>query len=97
MVQFGLEKEVFELKKHSELTPLKTVGYQEWFESNLDKFHVIEKIKQHTRNYAKRQLTWLKRYENLIYLDPYSEIALFEQVISELKNNGMILEKLTSE
>ncbi len=97
MVQFGLEKEVFELKKYSELTPLKTVGYQEWYESNLDKFHVIEKIKQHTRNYAKRQLTWLKRYENLIYLDPYSEKALFEQVISELKNNGMILEKLTSE
>jgi tRNA dimethylallyltransferase len=97
MVQLGLEKEVFELEKYSELTPLKTVGYQEWYGTNLDKTGVIEKIRQHTRNYAKRQLTWLRRYDNLIYLNPYSEITLLKQAMSELENNGMILEKVTSE
>ncbi|MFM7757676.1 MAG: tRNA (adenosine(37)-N6)-dimethylallyltransferase MiaA [Crocinitomicaceae bacterium] len=97
MVQLGLEKEVLELEKYSDLTPLKTVGYQEWYGTNQDKTGVVEKIKQHTRNYAKRQLTWLRRYDNLIYLNPYSEITLFKQVMSELENNGMILEKDTSE
>ena len=45
------------------LTTLNTVGYQELFESfdgQCTEAFAIEKIKQHTRNYAKRQITWFK-------------------------------------
>jgi tRNA dimethylallyltransferase len=47
------------------LDALNTVGYKEWFDyfdGTYSTVHeTISKIKQHTRNYAKRQLTWLRK------------------------------------
>jgi tRNA A37 N6-isopentenylltransferase MiaA len=43
---------------------------------------VIEKIKQNSRNYAKRQLTWMKQYQDLIALNPYSEPSLLNQLLT---------------
>lgn len=63
MVSDGLETEALNFYNHKELNALKTVGYSEWwpyFENEVSKEFVIEKIKQHTRNYAKRQITWFK-------------------------------------
>lgn len=63
MIDRGLELEARELYPYRNLNALQTVGYSEWwpfFESNMDKSEVIDKIKQHTRNYAKRQLTWFR-------------------------------------
>jgi tRNA dimethylallyltransferase len=45
------------------LNALQTVGYSEWwpyFEGEYSREAAIEKIKQHSRNYAKRQITWFK-------------------------------------
>lgn len=64
MIAEGLEAEARSVEKYAHLSPLQTVGYSEMFdyfrgETTLDR--AIELIKQHTRNYAKRQLTWLRR------------------------------------
>jgi len=63
MIEDGLEEEARFFYKHKDLNALKTVGYSEWwpyFENEISKEMAIEKIKQHTRNYAKRQVTWFK-------------------------------------
>ena len=67
MISNGLEEEAFKLHKHSNLNTLNTVGYKEffdYFENKLSYDEAIDKIKQNTRNYAKRQITWLKKYKN---------------------------------
>lgn len=64
MVEDGLEAEARALHPKKELNALQTVGYREWFahfEGTLDRADTIAAIKQHTRNYAKRQITWLRR------------------------------------
>jgi tRNA dimethylallyltransferase len=63
MIEDGLEEEALLFFKHKDINALKTVGYSEWwpyFEKEISKEIVVEKIKQHTRNYAKRQVTWFK-------------------------------------
>ena len=44
----------------------------DYFDGILTREEAVEKIKQHTRNYAKRQITWFKRYvdEDLISFPP---------------------------
>ena len=69
MIKEKLEDEVKSLLKYRNLPPLKTVGYKEFFlyldgEINLEK--AISDIKKNTRRYAKRQITWFKKYENAI-------------------------------
>lgn len=69
MISNGLEEEAFNLKKYSKLNTLNTVGYKEffnYFENKLSYNEAIEKIKQNTRNYAKRQITWNKKYYEAI-------------------------------
>ena len=64
MIEEGLEDEVRSLIAHKDLTALQTVGYKEffdYFDGKCTREEAIEKIKQHTRNYAKRQITWFKR------------------------------------
>ncbi len=61
----GLISEAKELYAFRQLNALKTVGYTELFEHFDGKYtlqEAIEKIKQHSRNYAKRQETWLRKY-----------------------------------
>jgi tRNA dimethylallyltransferase len=64
MIMQGLVKEAAALKFHRKINALQTVGYKELFEYfdgliSLDA--AIEKIKQNTRHYAKRQLTWFRK------------------------------------
>ena len=89
MITNGLVEEVNGLQQFKSLSPLKTLGYSEIFEVLDNKCSLetaIENIKQHTRNYAKRQLTWLRRYSSVHYLDPYSNVQLFNQAIDKLSN-----------
>lgn len=63
MVEAGLEAEAKALYELRHLNALQTVGYSEWwpyFEGEYDRKIAIDKIKQHSRNYAKRQITWFK-------------------------------------
>jgi tRNA dimethylallyltransferase len=85
MISEGLESEVTALRDSKYQTVLNTVGYKEWelfFNGIEPKEAVIEKIKQNSRNYAKRQLTWMNQYEDLTALNPYSERSLLNQLLS---------------
>ena len=78
MMQDGLLAEAKTLVKHKELRALQTVGYQELFDHLEGKMllaEAIEKIKQHTRNYAKRQLTWFRGVDNAEFIDANSQIV----------------------
>ena len=84
MIKDGLEEEALKLKDFKELNPLNTVGYKEffnYFEDKLTFTQTVEKIKQNTRNYAKRQITWLKKYHNSIKINYNQDI---DNIINEL-------------
>ena len=84
MISYGLIKEAKTLLKFKDLNPLNTVGYKELFEhfkGNLTKSQAIEKIKQNTRRYAKRQMTWLKN-KNLIWIENNVEIDEIKRFIN---------------
>lgn len=81
MIEAGLIEEVKNVSEYRNLTALQTVGYKEVFEyldGNWDLETCIDKVKQHTRNYAKRQLTWFKKHPDTIWLDakPTDELCL---------------------
>jgi tRNA dimethylallyltransferase len=64
MMAEGLEEEARSLVEYKHLPALQTVGYKElfdFFEGKYSMQEAVEKIKQHTRNYAKRQITWFSR------------------------------------
>lgn len=88
MIKNGLIPEVEQLLPYQHLRTLQTVGYSElfnYFNSSTTLDETIEKIKQHTRNYAKRQLTWFKRadYENTFSpIDVRSMINFIENAIT---------------
>ena len=72
MIKNGLENEVYLLKEFKYLNTLNTVGYKEfinYFENKISYEEAIEKIKQNTRNYAKRQITWNKKYSDAKKID----------------------------
>ena len=84
MIEKGLENEVLGLKDFKHLNTLNTVGYKEFFKYFDDKISytdAIDKIKQNTRNYAKRQITWLKKYNNSIKVNYNQDI---NKIINEL-------------
>jgi len=71
MVQEGLIEESVRFFKHRNLNALKTVGYRElfqWLAGQYSLNQALEQIKTNTRRYAKRQLTWFKRYDDAIWL-----------------------------
>ncbi|MBA3828272.1 MAG: tRNA (adenosine(37)-N6)-dimethylallyltransferase MiaA [Taibaiella sp.] len=64
MMKAGLLEEARGLFHNRRLKNLQTVGYSKLFDHLDGKYSIyeaVEKIKQHTRNYAKRQLTWFKK------------------------------------
>jgi tRNA dimethylallyltransferase len=88
MIADGLEQEARHFfPDQAHLQALQTVGYREFFahfEGNLSREEAIDKIKQHTRNYAKRQLTWLARYEQIIALDPATDSDLLATALVKI-------------
>lgn len=85
MLAQGLLEEVRSLEPYKDLNALKTVGYAELFDY-LDGLityeEAVEKIKQNTRRFAKRQLTWFRRDEQTKWFEPQTPAA---EVISYLE------------
>lgn len=62
--------------------PLKTIGYQEplaFLQNEIDKPEMIRLLKRNTRRYAKRQLTWFRRYPSYRWID--AESATVQSVL----------------
>ena len=78
MINQGLIEEVkYVISKYKNFpTAMQGLGYKEvaeYLENKISKEEMIEKIKQETRRYAKRQITWFKSYENAIWLDALNQ------------------------
>ncbi|MFN8312359.1 MAG: tRNA (adenosine(37)-N6)-dimethylallyltransferase MiaA [Cyclobacteriaceae bacterium] len=73
MIADGLWEEAKQLYPHRSINALQTVGYQEVFDcldGKYDKDEAIRKMKQNSRNYAKRQLTWFRRDAEITWFHP---------------------------
>ena len=65
MMSRGLLAEVESLLPYRECNSMRSVGYQEflpYFDGQISLEQAVEKVKQNTRNYAKRQITWFSKY-----------------------------------
>mgnify|MGYP003616952737 FL=1 len=72
MMNEGLLAEVESLYPNKHLNALQTVGYRElfdYFDGKITLEFAIEQIKMNTRRFAKRQITWFKRTENVSWFD----------------------------
>ncbi len=71
MMEKGLLDEAKSLEKFKHLTALNTVGYAElfkYFDGEWDLDFAVSEIKKNSRRYAKRQLTWYRKADNIHYL-----------------------------
>lgn len=83
MMAAGLLEEVKSLQSFKNLNALQTVGYAELFEYldekiSLDK--AIDEIKTHTRQYAKRQMTWFKKDKGIKWFAPGDATSIISQL-----------------
>ena len=73
MIKNGLVKEVQTLLLYRNANALQTVGYKEiidYLDNKISLDEAIETIKQNTRNYAKRQMTWFRRDKEIHWFEP---------------------------
>ena len=93
MVKSGLIDEVKYLYYEKKLNPethqaMKGIGYKElisYFRGEISLDEAIDKIKQHSRNYAKRQITWFKRNTKIHWFDPMKDTDILNKIL-ELYN-----------
>ena len=91
MLEKGLIDEVkILLKKYSEFpTAMQGLGYKEvkqYFDGELSKEEMIEKIKQESRRYAKRQFTWFRKNKQTIWVDGEANVEKNIDIILEESN-----------
>lgn len=85
MMQKGLEEEARHFLSMHSRTAAQAIGYKElrpYFEGQCSREQAVERMKQETRHYAKRQLTWFRR-EEAIYWIKVDKYPKFEQVVQE--------------
>ncbi|MEO6882451.1 MAG: tRNA (adenosine(37)-N6)-dimethylallyltransferase MiaA [Bacteroidia bacterium] len=85
MMENGLKEEVKKMYPHKNINALQTVGYKEIFEAIENKISMqeaVDLIKQNSRRYAKRQLTWFRKDKEYQWFSPDEE----EKIIQYIKN-----------
>lgn len=91
MMQKGLEEEARMLYNHygQNIQAFAAIGYKEfipYFNAQYSLDEAVEKIKQNTRHFAKRQLTWFKRDERIKWYNPQDYLnskALAEEILKQ--------------
>ncbi|GGG46827.1 tRNA dimethylallyltransferase [Croceivirga lutea] len=86
MMQEGLLSEAKHLHQFKNLNALNTIGYKELFsylEGKISLDEAVAEIKKNTRRFAKRQLTWYRKNENIIWVDFDDSL---ESKIAKIKN-----------
>jgi len=92
MIENGLIEEVKSLAQFRAYNALNTVGYSEVFDyldGNLSIEEAISSIKQNTRRFAKRQLTWFRRDEEISWFEPDHSEDIIEYIKNELNKKGI--------
>ncbi len=83
MMKDGLLEEVKSLYPYKHLNSLQTVGYKELFDyldGKTDLNFAIEEIKKNTRRYAKRQLTWYRKDEKVVWFSPFEKDEILQYI-----------------
>ncbi len=86
MLEAGLEEEARSAIQFRHLTSMNTVGYKElfdYFDGKISREEAIAAIKQNSRRYAKRQLTWLRRHPESHWV----EFTNTDSVVREILTN----------
>jgi len=88
MMKQGLLDEVRTLIKYKQKNSLQTVGYKELFdfiEGKHDLNRAVELIKQNTRNFAKRQMTWFRKDKEIIWFDSNEKEKIMQHLQSHIR------------
>lgn len=89
MLNMGFEEEVKNLEPYlGFMRKRKMIGYTDMiaylFDNEIPRDEAISRVKQHHRNYAKRQLTWFRKVDRIHWFDP--SVKDFEKEIYELSD-----------
>ncbi len=89
MMKEGLFEEAQQMYPKRELNALNTVGYKEMFEYMKGKWtlhEAVERIKGNTRRYARKQLTWYKKDEQIRWFHPDDKEEIISYIEQQTKN-----------
>lgn len=89
MISDGLIDEAKSVYPHKHLNSLNTVGYRElfsWFNGEITKEKAIELIKRNSRRYARKQITWFRRDEELRWFEAQQTTEIIHYLETQIKN-----------
>lgn len=92
MIDRGLVDEVRSLLDYRKYNALNTVGYSEIFDyldGTKSLAEAIALIKQNTRRFAKRQLTWFRRDEEIEWYEPHETEKIISFIENGVNNKGI--------
>ena len=87
MIAEGLEQEARAVYDKRHLNSLQTVGYREmfdYFDGTISREEAIELIKRNSRRYAKRQMTWFRRDEEIAWFAPSEREKIMQYIDSKI-------------
>jgi len=87
-MEAGLETEARSVYHKKQLNSLNTVGYQElfaYFNGEISREKAIELIKRNSRRYARKQITWFRRDENVKWFEPTNTQEIIEWIDTQIK------------
>lgn len=97
MLENGLLGEIKELHPFRHMNALNTVGYKEFFDYAEQKTtfeEAVEKVKAHTRQYARRQLTWFNKDKDISWFHPEDTKKIIKHIYSKTGNHGIRRNKI---
>ncbi|MDR2885688.1 MAG: tRNA (adenosine(37)-N6)-dimethylallyltransferase MiaA [Rikenellaceae bacterium] len=89
MMAAGLNAEARALYTQRNLNALQTVGYRElfeYFDGTITLDRAVELIKQNSRRYAKRQMTWFSKDKDVLWFHPQQDIDAIRALVTEFLN-----------
>ncbi|KYG71622.1 tRNA dimethylallyltransferase [Roseivirga ehrenbergii] len=96
MIENGLFEEAEKFYTERNLNALQTVGYKEIFgylAGEYDKEEAIRLLKRNSRRYAKRQMTWFKKNEQVKWFEATDSEGVLKYVMSEIESKSLESEK----
>jgi tRNA dimethylallyltransferase len=99
MIEKGLVEEVIKLKDmgyNSDMQSMKGIGYKEilfYLDGKITLEEAVNMIKQGTRNYAKRQLTWFRKDNRVNWINK-DEFTNEEEIVKYIVNKQNLLKNL---
>ena len=88
MIENGLIEEARNLYPQKELSSLQTIGYTElfdFFDGNISEDEAIDLIKQNSRKYAKRQMTWFRKDEEIEWFQAHEKDKILKYAQSKIE------------